>query len=107
MNNPARLYCKRPVVITAWRLDGSIMDRSTWPIWLDADSRAQLLFEKYETGTVCPYILITTLEGTMRANVGDYIIKGAFDEIYPVKSSIFDATYEEVIQGETDGNMEG
>lgn len=37
---------------------------------------------------------IVTLEGTMRADQGDYIIKGIQGEIYPCKPDIFEATYE-------------
>jgi hypothetical protein len=32
----------------------------------------------------------------MRAEVGDYIIKGVKGEIYPCKPDIFEATYEQV-----------
>lgn len=39
---------------------------------------------------------IETLEGTMRANVGDWIITGVKGERYPCKPDIFEATYEEV-----------
>jgi len=35
-----------------------------------------------------------TLEGTMRANVGDWIIRGVKGEYYPCKPDIFEATYE-------------
>ena len=42
------------------------------------------------------YIEIETLEGIMKANFGDYIIKGIKGEFYPCKSDIFQATYEEV-----------
>lgn len=41
-------------------------------------------------------IEIKTLEGTMTANIGDYIIKGVNGEFYPCKPDIFDKTYEEV-----------
>lgn len=46
-------------------------------------------------GTVNPesYIEIPTLEGTMRADVGDFIIKGVKGEFYPCKPDIFAATY--------------
>ncbi len=37
---------------------------------------------------------IGTLEGTMRADVGDYIITGVQGELYPIKGSIFRETYE-------------
>lgn len=42
------------------------------------------------------YIEIETLEGMMKANFGDYIIKGIKGEFYPCKPDIFQATYEEV-----------
>jgi len=41
-------------------------------------------------------ILIYTLEGTMVASRGDYIIKGVKGEFYPCKPDIFEATYEPV-----------
>lgn len=41
-------------------------------------------------------ILINTLEGTMAADVGDYIIKGVKGEFYPCKPDIFEQTYEEL-----------
>ena len=42
------------------------------------------------------YIEIETLEGIMKANFGDYIIKGIKGEFYPCKPDIFQATYKEV-----------
>lgn len=39
---------------------------------------------------------IETLEGTMKANVGDYIICGLSGELYPCKPDIFKKSYEEV-----------
>ena len=39
-------------------------------------------------------LLIGTLEGTMRAVPGDWIIRGVKGEIYPCKPDIFAATYE-------------
>lgn len=41
---------------------------------------------------------IETLEGTMRANIGDWIIKGVAGEFYPCKPDIFVATYEPVVK---------
>lgn len=40
------------------------------------------------------HIHIRTLEGTMRAEWGDWIIKGVKGEFYPCKPDIFEATYE-------------
>ena len=39
---------------------------------------------------------IHTLEGTMTANLNDYIIKGVKGELYPCKPDIFEQTYEKV-----------
>jgi hypothetical protein len=39
---------------------------------------------------------IETLEGTMRAVTGDFIIKGVHDEFYPCKPDIFVKTYKEL-----------
>ena len=40
---------------------------------------------------------IHTPEGTMRASVGDWIIRGVQGEFYPCKPEIFAATYEAVV----------
>lgn len=39
-------------------------------------------------------LLIPTLEGTMAANRGDWVIKGLRGEVYPCKPDIFAGTYE-------------
>jgi len=43
-----------------------------------------------------PHIFIPTLEGNMRANNLDWIIKGVKGEFYPCKPDIFEKTYEKV-----------
>ncbi|MGB0257749.1 MAG: hypothetical protein ACPGES_03760 [Coraliomargarita sp.] len=40
------------------------------------------------------FLDIKTLEGTMTADEGDWIIKGINGEFYPCKPDIFDKTYE-------------
>lgn len=42
------------------------------------------------------WLEIPTLEGTMRAEFGDFIIQGVQGEFYPCKPDIFEATYEAV-----------
>ena len=42
------------------------------------------------------FVMIETLEGTMKASIDDYIIKGIKGEYYPCKPDIFEATYEKV-----------
>jgi hypothetical protein len=41
-------------------------------------------------------LFIPTLEGEMRANPGDWIIRGVAGECYPCKPEIFKQTYEPV-----------
>ncbi len=41
-------------------------------------------------------LTILTLEGEMRADIGDWIITGIKGEQYPCKPDIFEATYEAV-----------
>ena len=48
------------------------------------------------SGTSYCKMRITTPEGVMSANIGDYIIRGVKGEIYPCKPGIFESTYEAV-----------
>lgn len=50
-----------------------------------------VIIEAYQTDVE---LTIDTLEGTMKANVGDWVIKGIEGEMYPCKPSIFEQTYE-------------
>ena len=52
-----------------------------------------IIVEAYQTNEE---IEIKTLEGTMKANKGDYIITGIHGEQYPCKPDIFHETYDEV-----------
>lgn len=78
----AAKYRKRPVEIEARRLTlWNEHDVVKWCGGKDSDSF---------------YITIPTPEGEMRAEIGDYIIKGVKGEFYPCKPDIFEATYERV-----------
>jgi hypothetical protein len=61
--------------------------------WL-TEGGAQFTMRQVDPGPA--YLLIHTLEGEMRADVGDYIIRGIAGEFYPCKAEIFEATYEAV-----------
>ena len=80
-------FRKKPVVIEAV----CNTELAAAPIWLQAATNAR---------TVRPLpdgsIAIDTLEGTMIAAPGDWIILGIKGEIYPCKPDIFEATYEAV-----------
>lgn len=49
-------------------------------------------------------VIIDTLEGAMRADLGDYVIKGVKGEFYPCKPDIFDATYDPADPALIDGD---
>lgn len=52
-----------------------------------------VIIEAYQTNIEMD---IETLEGTMHASVGDYIITGVDGEQYPCKPDIFEKTYDPV-----------
>jgi hypothetical protein len=83
-------YRKKPVLIQAEQLDRSNGPRlAKWcgGEWID-------LYARGDRGEDISHVSIKTLEGVMRADLGDYIIKGIKGEFYPCKSGIFDLTYE-------------
>lgn len=53
---------------------------------------------EHETFPSQGIVKIPTLEGTMEASIGDYIIKGVNGEFYPCKPDIFNKTYEKVTE---------
>lgn len=74
-------YRKKPVEIEAFKwLHDEVPD------WWRSAKGIQI---EVNTGAA----FIETLEGTMKAASGDYIIKGIKGEIYPCKPDIFEATY--------------
>ena len=42
-------------------------------------------------------LFVDTLEGRLKADIGDYIIKGLRGEFYPCKPDVFHKKYEEMI----------
>jgi len=56
-----------------------------------------VVVEAYQTDKE---MIINTLEGKMKANIGDWVITGVNGEQYPCKPDVFEKTYEPVIEGE-------
>lgn len=84
-------FRKKPIVIDAIQFDGS----STSLVKMSTELKMPVHTMTYSLGSHgC--IIIPTLEGNHAAIVGDWIVKGIKGEFYPVKSDIFDATYEMV-----------
>jgi hypothetical protein len=91
------LFTKKPVTIEARQWDGTAFGASPLVDWiLNNDATATYACDAGcdERGNRGHYIAIHTLEGTMRADDGDWIIKGVQGEFYPCKPDIFEATYE-------------
>lgn len=93
-------FRKKPVVIEAHQLpippaDGSTNDVHEEAVWAFLDWCKKVDFEDF-TSELDGHILIETLEGTMTANPGDWIIRGVNGEFYPCKPDIFEATYDRV-----------
>ena len=78
-------YRKKPVVIEAMLLT----EENGHLVWEWADSKPLKNWKGEVEG-----LRIYTLEGTMNADFGDYIIKGIAGEFYPCKADIFEKTYE-------------
>lgn len=85
-------YRKKPVTIEAIQFE----DSSDRIIEIHEFMGGDTIRVNYEDKDN-PYLKIETLEGTMKASVGDYIIKGVNGEFYPCKPDIFEKTYERVI----------
>ena len=84
-------YQKQPVVIEARQFDAP---EGATPIinWI-LENGGTCRYHDVED-TVYPQSLhIDTLEGTIRASVGDWVIKGVEGEFYPCKPDIFAKTY--------------
>ena len=83
-------YRKKPVVVEAVQLK-------------DLEIRTLMALQHFaglgndKLLAVSDGVLIKTLEGDMKASIGDYIIKDPFDlerGFYPCKPDIFELTYE-------------
>lgn len=91
------LYRKKPVEVECFRLGENVM-----PDWFFNKVISNEIIlgnsvsreEPFQDTSRTVYADILTLEGIMRADNGDYIIKGVKGEIYPCKPDIFEMTYE-------------
>ena len=84
-------YRKKPVEIEAIQLKKS----NTNVIISWANEWLQHIDKVYD-GRQLVALSIPTLEGDMKANFGDWIIRGVDGEFYPCKSDIFEKTYEAI-----------
>lgn len=85
-------YKKKPVTIEARQLTAKTRDDVCR--WVNEGKRSPQAWFYDSNGA--DEIYIETLEGTMVATDGDFIIQGVKGEFYPCKPDIFAATYEPV-----------
>jgi hypothetical protein len=81
-------FRKKPVVIEAIQYDGT--ENSVVEILQMKETISSARSIRVDAGD----LLIHTLEGVMRADKDDWVIKGVNGELYPCKPDIFDKTYE-------------
>ena len=78
-------FRKKPVVIEAVQVTAA---------WFDNDHPNDLHPSGLRMDPIQRCVYIDTMEWTMRANVGDWIITGVAGERYPIKDAIFHETHE-------------
>lgn len=86
-------YVKKPVVVEAIQWKGDNF-KEVKEITKDSPTERAIMIHPHNDDC----LLIVTLEGEMRADKGDYIIKVVEGEFYPCKPDIFDKSYEAVEQ---------
>lgn len=95
---------KKPVAIEAFQFDGDLKGsdgKYYVPEWaVKAFKEGILYFDALTPDTPPIELFIKTLEGTMHAPVGSYVIQGVRGEIYCCKEDIFLETYEPVLERE-------
>ena len=83
-------FKKKPVIIEAVQWNGDNVSEI-----LDFVGHLDIRLINQEVDeTIRTELYINTLEGTMRASEGDWIIKGVQGEFYSCKPDIFEETYE-------------
>ena len=78
-------FRKKPIVIEAFEITEKILK--------DTPLYSPVVEKAFNQGN---YVLIDTLEGQMRGELGDWIIKGIKGEVYPCKPDIFKESYDEI-----------
>lgn len=88
-------FRKQPVVIEARQLQ-SEQDADGLALWIyqSGGNAMPKLLGNGHGGYDFDGLLIATREGSMKADLGDWIIRGVMGEFYPCKPDIFAATYE-------------
>jgi len=95
-------YQKKPIIIEAVRWDGKNNSEVEefafgYTMWC-----GDLVYRRPSENWMGVMLSIYTLNGLMKVEHGDYIIKGIEGEFYPCRADIFEQTYEKVYFDEDD-----
>lgn len=85
MSKKPEIFRKRPVLVRAIQFSKESVFEC---------AKFTKCSKKYGVKDGEAFLSILTLEGEMKANVGDWIIEGVNGEFYPCKPEIFEKTYE-------------
>ncbi len=81
---PIEKFLGRPVTVEAIQWTGKNLEEIKWFCNGLASMRSRNLY-------------IETTEGTSRASIDDYIVRGTQGEFYPVKPNVMKTKYEKVV----------
>jgi len=83
-----RLVKKKPIAVKCVQFTKDLSDHElrTW------SNRKAFITQLDRDDEPC--VMINTLEGTMKAQYGDWIMMGNYEDVYPIRQDIFDATYD-------------
>jgi len=88
-------FRKKPVVIEAMQVLDDIRAHQQICEWAARGTPSgeviPVVMSRFDS-----HLIIHTREGTMHAELGDWIVKGVAGEFYPCKPEIFEQTYEAV-----------
>lgn len=87
-------YQKKPIIVEAAHFDDQEKAHAI-AVWCDGSIQTRQHFtHPQRINNLVKVILINTLEGEMRADPDDFVIKGVKGEFYPCKPDIFEESYD-------------
>lgn len=85
-------YYKKPVILEAIQWTGDNTDE----VLKFGQGKIKYQIVEHQGKVLSENLYIETLEGKLKVNKGDYIIKGIKGEFYPCKPDVFEKIYEEI-----------
>lgn len=95
-------YRKKPILVEARQFDGTYKSGSEISEWAGTYKQGGVVKQKVYLGhyskdlNTCAVLEIETLEGSVICTPGNWVVKGVENEVWPIKNSIFEKTYEVV-----------